>query len=73
MPCVTDNRLTNKYAKGAEVEATMSLLHNRTHHEYGIVLALICMALALVVAKYSRQQASVEFPSAIASGVEEGK
>jgi hypothetical protein len=51
----------------------MSLLHNRTHHEYGVVLALICMALALVVAKYSRQQASVEFPSAIASGVEEGK
>ena len=38
-----------------------------------VVLALICMALALVVAKYSRQQASVELPSAIASGVEEGK
>jgi hypothetical protein len=31
------------------------------------------MALALVIAKYSRQQPSVEFPSAIASGVEEGK
>jgi hypothetical protein len=51
----------------------MSLLHNRTHPEYGVVLALICMALALVLAKYSRQQASVELPSAIASGVEEGK
>jgi hypothetical protein len=51
----------------------MSLLHNRTHPEYGLVLALICMALALVVAKYLRQQSSVEFPSAVASGVEEGK
>jgi hypothetical protein len=51
----------------------MSLLHNRTHSEYGLVLALICMALALVVAKYLRQQSSVEFPSAVASGVEEGK
>lgn len=51
----------------------MSLLHNRAHPEYGVVLALICMALALVVAKYSRQQASVEFSSAVVSGVEEGK
>jgi hypothetical protein len=51
----------------------MSLLHNRTHPEYGVVFALICMALALVVAKYCRQQPSVEFPSAIAGGVEEGK
>jgi len=51
----------------------MSLLHNRTHPEYGLVLALICIALALVVAKYSRQHPSVEFPSAAASGVEEGK
>jgi hypothetical protein len=37
------------------------------------ILSLFCMALALVVAKYSRQQASVEFSSAIASGGEEGK
>ena len=44
---------------------------NRT--DYGLVVALICMALALVAAKYSRQQSSVEFPSAIASGLEEGK
>jgi hypothetical protein len=51
----------------------MSLLHNRMHHEYGVVLALICMALALVVAKYCRQQTSVDVPSAIASGVEESK
>jgi hypothetical protein len=40
---------------------------------YGLVLALICMALALVVAKYSRQQPSVQFPSAAANGVEESK
>jgi hypothetical protein len=51
----------------------MSLLHNHTHPEYGVVLALICMALALVLAKYSRQRASVDVPSAIASGVEESK
>jgi hypothetical protein len=51
----------------------MSLLHNRTHPEYGVVIALICMALALVLAKYSRQQASVDVPSAIANGVEESK
>jgi hypothetical protein len=41
--------------------------------DYGLALALICMALALVVAKYSRQQPSVQFPSAVASGVEESK
>jgi hypothetical protein len=41
--------------------------------DYSLVLALICMALALVVAKYSRQQSSVQFPSAVASGVEESK
>jgi len=41
--------------------------------DYGLVLALICMALALVVAKYSRQQPSVQFSSAVASGVEETK
>ena len=51
----------------------MSLLHNRTHPEYGLVLALICMALALVVTKYSRHQPSVEFPLAVASRGEEGK
>ena len=51
----------------------MSLLHNRTHPEYGVVLALVCMALALVVAKYSRQQPPVKFPSPIANGVEDGK
>ena len=51
----------------------MSLLHNRKHPEYGLFFALICMALALVVAKYSRQQPSVEFPSAVASGGAERK
>jgi hypothetical protein len=51
----------------------MSLLHNRTHLDYGLILALICMALALLVAKYLRQQPSVQFPSAIVSGVEESK
>jgi hypothetical protein len=44
----------------------MSLLHDRTTPpEYGLVLALICMALALIVAKYSRQQPSVQFPSVV--------
>jgi hypothetical protein len=51
----------------------MSLLHKRTHPEYGLVVALICMALALVVAKYWRQQSSAELSSAVVSGVEEGK
>ena len=47
---------------------------NRKLPDYGLVLALICMALALVLAKYSRQQPSMEFPSAVGSGlVEEGK
>jgi hypothetical protein len=41
--------------------------------DYGLVLALICMALAPVVAKYSRQQPSVQFSSAAANGVEESK
>jgi hypothetical protein len=51
----------------------MSLLHDRTTPpEYGLVLALICMALALIVAKYSRQQPSVQFPSVV-SGAEESK
>jgi|AmaraimetFIIA100_FD_contig_31_37862725_length_380_multi_5_in_0_out_0_1 hypothetical protein len=51
----------------------MSLLHNRTHPQYGLILALVCMALALVVAKCLRQQPSVEFPSAVASGIEKVK
>jgi hypothetical protein len=48
----------------------MSLLHNRTHPEYGLVLALICMALALVVAKCLRQQPSVEFHSPVVSSAD---
>jgi hypothetical protein len=51
----------------------MSLLHNHTHRDYGLVLALICMVLALVVVKYSRQQPSAQFPSAVANGGEESK
>jgi len=51
----------------------MSLTKKAEPKHYGLVLALICMALALVVAKYSRQQPSVQFPSAVASGVEESK
>jgi len=55
--------------------ATMSLTKKAEPKlsDYGLVLALICMALALVVAKYSRQQPSVQFPSAVASAVEESK
>ena len=37
----------------------------RKHPEYGLILALICMALALVLAKHSRQQALVEFHSSV--------
>jgi hypothetical protein len=44
----------------------------RTHPEYGLVVALICMAPALLVAKHWRQQSSAEFSSAVVSGVEEG-
>ena len=33
---------------------------NRKHPKYGLVIALIGMALALVIAKYSRQQLLVE-------------
>ena len=36
---------------------------NRRHPKYGLVIALICMALALVIAKYSRQQLLVQFSS----------
>jgi len=36
---------------------------NRKHPKYGLVIALICMALALLVAKYSRQQLLVELSS----------
>ena len=49
---------------------------NKANHklpDYGLVLALICMALALVLAKYSRQQPSVEFSSTVVGGAEEGK
>jgi hypothetical protein len=43
----------------------MSLTGNahRKRPEYGLVLALICMALALVLAKYSRHLPLVEFHS----------
>jgi hypothetical protein len=44
---------------------------NRKHPEYGLVVGLICMALALVIAKYSRQQLLVEFQSSISNGAEE--
>jgi cell division protein FtsL len=37
----------------------------RKHPEYGLILALICMALALVFAKHSRRQALVEFHSSL--------
>jgi hypothetical protein len=43
------------------------LIANMTNTAF---LALICMALALAVAKYFRHQPSVEVPSAVASGVE---
>jgi hypothetical protein len=55
----------------------MSLLHKidryqspnekavRKHRDYGFVLALIGMALALVAAKYSRQHVFVDFPLSI--------
>jgi hypothetical protein len=42
---------------------------NRKRPEYGLVVALIFMALALVIAKYSRQQLLVEFHSS--NGAEE--
>jgi hypothetical protein len=41
--------------------------------DYSVVLALICVALALLIAKYSRQQPSVQFPLTVASSVEESK
>lgn len=37
----------------------------RKHPEYGLIFALICMALALVFAKHSRQQTLVEFHSSV--------
>jgi hypothetical protein len=37
----------------------------RKYSEYGLLLAVICMALALVLAKYSRQQFLVEFHSSV--------
>jgi hypothetical protein len=43
---------------------------HRKHPEYGLIVALICMALALVLAKYSRQQPLVEFHSSILSSVD---
>jgi hypothetical protein len=42
----------------------------RKHPEYGLVLAFICMALALVLAKYSRQQPLVEFHSSVLNSVD---
>ena len=42
----------------------------RKRAEYGLVVALICMALALVIAKYSRQQLLVEFHSSGLDGAE---
>jgi len=36
---------------------------NRKDPKYGLVIALICMALGLVIAKYSRQQLLVQFSS----------
>ena len=46
---------------------------NRKRPEYGLVVALICMALALVIAKYSRQQLLVEFRSSISNGADEAE
>ena len=46
---------------------------NRKRPEFGLVVALICMALALVIAKYSRQQVLVEFHSSISNGAEESE
>lgn len=43
---------------------------NRKRPEYGLVIALICMALALVIAKYSRQQLLVELQSSGLDGAE---
>jgi hypothetical protein len=37
----------------------------RKYSEYGLLLAVICMALALVLAKYWRQQFLVEFQSSV--------
>jgi hypothetical protein len=60
----------------------MSLLHQtntyqgsnekagRKHSGYGLVVALICMALALVFAKYSRQQPLVELHSSVLDSVD---
>jgi hypothetical protein len=43
----------------------MSLVEkvNGKDPKYSLVIALICMALALVIAKYSRQQLLVHFSS----------
>jgi cell division protein FtsL len=46
---------------------------NRKRPEFGLVVALICMALALVIAKYSRQQLLVEFRSSISNGADEAQ
>jgi hypothetical protein len=46
---------------------------NRKHPEYGLVVALICMALALVIAKYSRQQLLVEFRLSTINGAEDAE
>jgi hypothetical protein len=46
---------------------------NRNRPEYGLVVALICMALALVIAKYSRQQLLADSQPSISNGVEEAK
>ena len=65
-----------RMARGKAATTSVPLMNNRAvspSNPIGLVLALICMALALVLAKYSRQQASVQFPSSVASGVDENK
>ena len=44
---------------------------DRKRTEFGLIVALICMALALVIAKYARQQVLVEFHSSISNGAED--
>lgn len=53
-------------------ETTMSLTKKADHKlpDYGLVLGLVCIALALVVAKYSRHQPSVEFHSPVVSSAD---
>ena len=50
----------------------MSLTGQRRdkHHEYGLVLAFICIVLALALAKYSRQQSLVGLHSSVLSSAD---